>query len=168
MNKNVFKQNTTRLVVIPAVLTVVFLFLFFGYGNWPFELLFLVIFPIALIYSGIKTKLVIEEDVLRYHMLIGNKEISLKDVSQIVTRELEIISTSNLSDFTHHTKQAPIQDIKPEEKQSTEVRFHLLDKSGKSILSFPAYLINPEDQSRFEDTVTTINPRIKISLKNNY
>lgn len=162
MDQEIFKQNTIRLVVISSILTGIFLFLFIWNGDWPFGLLFLLIFPVALIYSGVKTKLVIEDDVLRYQMLIGSKEVSLKEVSQIITRELEIISTSNLGDFTQNTKQESVQNIRPGDERSTEVRVYLLDESNEAIFSFPAYLINPENQSRFEDTVTTINPRIKI------
>ena len=163
MNQHVFKQSIIGGVVVTVALLGVFSFFFFGQGNTSPLLFLLLLLPVLFIVGLLKTKLVIEDDVLRYVKIIGGEEISLKNVAQIVTREIEIINTSNVSDFNRNRKQNSGRNmIVGDQERSTQKVVYVIDDAGRTFFSFPAGLVTRKDRQRFEEAVTAVNPNIQL------
>ena len=162
MNQEVFKQSIIGGVVVTIAIIGVFSFFFFGQGNTSPLLFLILLLPIVFIGGLLKTKLVIEDDVLRYEKIFGGEEISLKNVAQILTREMEFINTSNLSDFNHNRKQGLSQNMAVGESRSTQKVVYVMDDTGRTFFSFPASLVTRKDRRRFEDAVTAVNPNIQL------
>ena len=162
MNQQVFKQSLIGGIVISVVIVGVFIFFLTTADNFNPLLFLILLLPVVFIIGLQKTKLVIEDDVLRYEKLGGSEEISLKNVSQIITREIEVITTNNLNTFNHNRKQDSIQNMRPGTERSTQKVVYVMDSTGRTFFSFPASLVTRKDRQRFSDAVAAVNPNIEV------
>lgn len=154
MHQEVFKTNLFMAVILPTIIFGLMILAFLGInsidGSIPSWVLIFLIIPVVFAVSGQKTKLIVEDDILRYESGLffnNHEEVSLHDVSQIVTRVIETWGTDS--------------DGKTE--RSTKKITYVLDKSGKTFFTFSAGLVGKGNKQRFEETITAINPNIQIS-----
>ena len=98
MQPQIFKANLLVSVVIPIIIAVVIVILYFTNESMPAWTLLLLIVPVIFSAAQLKTKLVIENDLLRYEKLFGGNEVSLNDVAESDKREIETIVDRNQHD----------------------------------------------------------------------
>lgn len=139
MYREVFKRNMLKVLLLPLLTTVVFAFVYLN-TDMPLWTLLVLIVPFTFANIGIKTKIIVEKDVLYYERAFRRDEVDLKDVAKIVMREEE------------HGPDA----------LNREVMF-VLAESGHLFFSFSAKLINGKNQRRFEETVNRVNANIEMS-----
>ena len=145
MNEQVFKQSIIGGIVISVAVVGVFIFLFFVQSVTNPFLFLILLFPVIFILGIQKTKLVIENDVLRYEKLFGGEEISLNTKNQ------------NRSGISFGGNNQAVN-----QERSTEKVVYVIDDAGRTFFSFPAGLVTRKDRSRFEEAVTAINPNIQV------
>lgn len=163
MNQQIFKTNFFMAIILPIIIVIVILGIYFIADDVPLWILLLLIIPLILAVAGQKTKLIVDNGVLRYEKVFGGEEVSLKKVSQIIIREVETIvnKTPDTSNNNHSPGINRNVNHVNQERQVEKV-FYLLDESGRTIFSFPANLIGFRDRRRFEEAVTAENPNIEL------
>src|SRR5690625_743060 len=129
MDQEVFKANFFTAIILPIIITVVILGVYVVTDMPPWVLALLII-PVVFSIAGHKTKLIVDNDVLRYEKVFGGEEISLKKVSKIVVREVETIVNKNTDHF--NSQQAPgstrnVNQVSQERK--VEMFYYILDES---------------------------------------
>lgn len=159
MDNEVFKVNPFLAIILPLLITVGILIVFFV-ADVPPWILVLLIVPIIFAVTGQKNKLIIRDGILRYEKLFGTQETSLHNVTQIVLREVETIVDKDPSQRDRNKHQS-VGSVNQERK--VEMIFYVLDESGRTIFSFPANLISIRDKRRFEEAVSAINSNIEFS-----
>ena len=169
MNEQVFKQSIIGGIVISVAIVGVFIFFFFMQSVTNPFLFLILLLPIVFIIGLQKTKLVIEDGVLRYEKIVGGEEISLKNVAQIVTREIEVITTSHADNHNHNHNHNQKKGISfgnnqqaVNQERSTQKVIYVMDEAGRTFFSFPASLVTRKDRQRFEEAVTAVNPNIQV------
>ncbi|MCZ2256946.1 hypothetical protein [Sporosarcina sp. G11-34] len=168
MNQQVFKQSLVGGVVLSVAILGVFIFFYFGQGNISPMLFLILLLPVLFIFGLLKTKLVIEDGVLRYVKIIGDEEIALINVAQIVTREIEVITTTSRAD-NHNQNQNQGLSFRSgqqavNQERSTQKVIYVMDDAGGTFFSFPASFITRKDRQRFQEAVTAVNPNIEVFL----
>ncbi|MBO1910254.1 hypothetical protein [Sporosarcina sp. 6E9] len=168
MQPQIFKANLLVSVVIPIIIAVVIVALYFTNESMPAWTLLLLIVPVIFSAAQLKTKLVIEKDLLRYEKLFGGNEVSLNNVSEIVTREVETIVERNQQHDNHHVRPSGLSfssnQMNPvNQERKVERLVYVLDASGRTHFSFPAGLIGFKNRQNFIDAVNAANPNITVS-----
>jgi len=163
MDQEVFKANFFIAIILPIIITVVILGVYFIADNAPYWVLSLLIIPVIFAVAGHKTKLIVEKGVLRYEKVFGGEEVSLNKVSQIVIREVETIVERSPNSINNTQKSGlNINVNQANQERRVEKIVYLLDGSGRTIFSFPANLVGFRDRRRFEEAVITVNPNIEV------
>ena len=114
-------------------------------------LFLVVLFPLPFILSALRTKLVIENDQLRYQKVFGAEEVSLKDVSQIATKVVGIKLSNRLTLISEGNQNS-----------DSETHIYVSDETGQTFFTFPEGLIRVKDRARFKELVTNVNPNVKV------
>lgn len=171
MNNETFQVNKFFVIGIVGVVCAAFTVAYF-LSDLPIWVLPIVLVIGALIVvSSIKTKLVIEDGLLRYEKWGGGDEVPLARVAQIVTREVETIVNRTVSESGTHggnTGGVTIGKVRLgnrqnlEQERSTEKVVYVLDEAGRTFFSFPASMIGFKHRTRFKEAVKAVNPRIEI------
>lgn len=153
MHQEIFKSNFFITIIFPVIIFGFMILIFFAVysieGTLPTWVLIFLIIPVGLTIGVRTTKLIVEDHILRYQSGLfskNNEEVSLHDVSQIITRVVDTWRT----------------DSDGNEKRSTDKITYVLDESGKTFFSFPASLVSKGNRQRFEETITSINPNIQM------
>lgn len=163
MDQEVFKANFFMAIILPIIITTVILGIY-AVTDVPPWILALLIVPVVFAVAGHKTKLIVDNDVLRYEKVFGGEEISLKKVSQIVLREVETIVNKNPDHFNNHERPGFTRNVNQvDQERKVEKLYYVLDESGRTIFSFPAGLVGRSNRQRFEESITAINPTIDFS-----
>lgn len=150
MHQEVFKESVFKVIILPVTIATVMLGFYFVADDIPTWSLILLVVPAGLAFGGQSTKLFIEDDTLRYQsglFIKKNEEVSLHDVTKIVTRVVETWDTNSDG----------------ETERSTAKITYVLDKTGKTFFSFSASLIRRGNRQRFKEILTAINPNIQIN-----
>jgi len=168
INQQVFKQSIVGGIVLSVAALGAFIFFYVMQGNTSPLLFLILLLPVLFIFGLLKTKLVIEDGVLRYEKIIGGEEIALKNVAQIVTREIEVITTTSHAD-NHNQNHNQSQGLSfgrnqqaVNQERSTQKVIYVLDDAGRTFFSFPAGFITRKDRQRFQDAITAVNPNIQV------
>lgn len=163
MDQEVFKTNFFMAIILPIIITVVILSIYLIADGVPTWVLALLIIPVFFAFAGYKTKLIVENGMLRYIQVFGFDEVSLNKVSKIVIREVEAIVNINPDSFNNNQSSSSNRIVmQRNQERRVEKFFYLLDESGRTIFTFPANLIEFRDRRRFEEAVTYANPNIEL------
>lgn len=149
MHQEVFKVNIFRAIILPAILTIIFLFIFIE-TDVPYFFMILFIIPAGFAIGGQTDKVIVEDDILRYEhgfMFKKQDEVSLKVVSRIEVR----------------TVKEWVEDSDGKNKLKTNKYAYVVDESGQVFFTFDADFISKRNRRRFEDAVTASNPTIEVS-----
>ena len=153
MHQETFKSNVFITIILPALIFGLLMLVFYAIysvdGALPLWVLIFLIIPTAFAVSGQRTKLMVEDDMLRYQhgfIVTSNDEVSLNEVSKIVTRTVDTWE----------------DDGEGGQKHKTQKVTYVLDESGRTFFSFSARLIDGRNRRRFKETVATINANIKV------
>lgn len=171
MNREVFQSNKIILFIIIAAVYIGITIAYFqaNFSIWILPLVFIA--GIFIIFTSLRTKLIIEDGILRYEKLGGGNEVELKNVSEIVMREVEtIVDKSN--------EQRPFQDqggdVKlgsirinnnqqhVDQERKVEKIIYILDGAGRTIFSFPANVIRFTERTRFKEAILAVNSNIQV------
>src|SRR5699024_5598789 len=134
--------------------------------------------PIAYLISlfiwitSIRTKVIVENGLLRYERLIGGEEVSLKSVKEIVQREevtfrykgskTKTTRTGRSKPTTRRTNDTTLKSIRignfrigesdamNEEREVKKLIF-VIDEAGRTIFKFPANVIRLSERQRFRE-----------------
>lgn len=162
MGQEVFKANFFMAIILPIIITVVILGIYVVSDVPPWVLVLLII-PVIFAVAGHKTKLIVENGVLRYEKVFGGEEVSLKKVSQIVIREVETIVNKNPDHFNNNQRPGFTRNVNQvDQERKVEKLYYVLDESGRTIFSFPANLVGFRDRRRFEEAIIAENPNIEL------
>lgn len=166
INQQVFKQSIVGGIVLSVAALGALIFFYYLQGNTSPMLFLILLLPVLFIFGLLKTKLVIEDGVLRYVKIIGGEEIALKNVAQIVTREIEVITTTSHAD-NHNRNQSQglsfgSNQQAVNQERSTQKVIYVLDDAGRTFFSFPASFITRKDRQRIQDAITAVNLNIQV------
>ncbi len=171
MSNETFQANKFVVIGIVIVVCAAFIFAYFV-SDLPIWVIPIVAgMGAVIVVSSIKTKVVIEDGLLRYEKWGGGDEVPLARVSQIVTREVETIVNRTVSGSSSHgsnTGGVTLGKIRLgnneniEQERSTEKVVYVLDEAGRTIFSFPASMIGFKHRTRFKDAVNAVNPKIEV------
>lgn len=107
------------------------------------------LFGILFLIPAFKTKLIIEDGMLSYKKLGSGEEVDLKKVSQILTREIELIvnKNNNQSAFEDSGEEIRINDNQLHADQERQIpkNIYILDGSGRTIFQTSLDLLNEQD-----------------------
>lgn len=154
INRYVFRQGSIASILIPIIVSGIFLYYLVSDGIFTPVLFIVVLFPVPFILSALRTKLVIEKDQLRYRKVFSAKEVSLKEISQIATN---VVGNKISKRFTL------ISEGNQNSDSSDSKRYiYVRDGAGETNFTFPEDLIRMKERDRFAELVTNINPDIKV------
>lgn len=137
MSREVFGVDMLGKLLFAVIFSAILISLaFLSNKIWLFLLL---VIPIAFFINDIKTKLVIENGMLRYERLRTFDEISLNDVDQLMTQTIASSSSGNKL-------------------------VHVVDKTGKTQFKFPLAYITDKNRRRFEEKVLASNGSIQFTV----
>lgn len=171
MNREVFQSNKIILFLIVAALCIGMTIAYFqaDIPIWILPIVFIA--GIAFIFSSLKTKIIIEDGLLRYEKLMGGEEVELKGVSQIIMREVETIVNNS---HERHAEENQGGDVKlgsmrinhkqqhVDQKRQVERIIYILDEAGRTVFSFPANVIRFTERTRFKEAVLSVNSNIQV------
>lgn len=149
IRQEIFKTGVFSAIIIPIVIAAIMIVFYFAAGDMPAWTLIFLIIPASFAIGGQTTKLIVENDILSYHhgfLFKSYDEVSLKKVTQIVTRVVETWENDGENGQTRKTNKIS----------------YVLDESGRTFFSFPASLIERKNRHRFEEAINAINPNIEI------
>jgi len=167
VDREVFQSN--KFIVIGIVVAIVIgLTIVYFQTDLPIWILLIVaLVGVFVIFSSMKSKVVIEKGLLRYEKIGGGEEVPLNKVSQIVKREVETIVNRNKDGETVQGGGISIGKLKINQQNVNQERqvekiFYVLDKEGRTFFSFPASLIGFRHRTRFREAVQAVNPDIDV------
>src|SRR5690625_2895180 len=150
MNREVFQSNKIILFLIIGAICIVATIVYFQaeFPIWILPIVYIV--GIFIIFTSIKTKIIIENGKLRYEKLGGGEEVDLKNVAQIIVREVEtIVDRSSKNESSQHQggdiriggisitgKQRNV-----DQERKVERIVYVLDLEERTVFSFPANII---------------------------
>lgn len=161
MDQHVFKKNNFVAIILPLIIAVIILVAYFKITDLPPWILVAFLIPVFMIIHGQRTKVIIGDGLLRYEQVFRDEEVLLKDVAQIITREVEIIVDRN--EHSQPRDGFSIDTNQVNQEREVQKVVYVLDESGRTFFSFPASLISRKDRTRFQEAVTTINPDIRVA-----
>lgn len=167
MDREVFQTNKMILFVIIGI---VFVGLTYGSLVYDLPIFFLGLFCVIAVFivlSAIRTKIVIENGILRYEKVIGGEEVALKHVTQIITREVETIVNHVNERQVSKRRGGKIIGVgfgqeNVDQERKVEKVMYILDETGKTIFSVPANLVGFTQRARFKEAILKENPAIEI------
>lgn len=171
MDREVFQSNNLILFLIIGSLFAGMTIAYFQADLPIWVLPIVLVIGIFIIFSSIRTKLVVEDGQLRYEKLIGKEEVELKRVSQIVVREIETIVNkssnhdSNLnqgSDIKRGSVTINSNHHHVDQERKIEKYIYILDEAGQTFFSLPANLVSSSQKARFREVVHAVNPNIEV------
>lgn len=173
MSREVFQANK---IVLFVIMGVVFVGVTIAYLNSIFPVFVLpIVFVIGLfiIISSMKTKLIVEDGMLRYEKLFGGEEVELKRVSQIIIREVETMVSNSTSQSVFNEQDNATSEIRVgnvrlssgqnvDAERKIEKVMYVQDASGRTIFSAPANLVGFSQRKRFREAIHKDNPNIHV------
>ena len=148
---------------LPLVFCGGFLVFYFQSDMPAWALLLVGVITFIIVVSSLKTKLIIEENILRYEKVFGWDEVSLDKVSQIIMREVEtIVEKDPSSSRDRQRKDFDMQGHRVNEERQVEKIIYVLDESGRTYFSFPARMIGLRNRTRFKEVIHGVNPNIEV------
>lgn len=173
MDRAVFQSNK---VILFGILGIVVIGMTVAYFNIHFPVFILPIVYVIVIFIAIttlKTKVVIEDGMLRYEKLFGGEEVELKHVAQIVVREVETIVDNHKNDPSRHSLDDRNVDVKfgnirindgprVDQERKVEKIVYVIDEMGRTMFSFPAGVIRFTERKRFREAIQHVNPNIHV------
>lgn len=171
MNQEVFQSNKVILFLIVGAFCMIATVVYFQaeFPIWILPIVYIV--GVFIIFTSLKTKVIIENGKLRYEKLGGGEEVDLKNVAQIIVREVETIVDRNSK---HESSQHQGGDIRVgsisvtgnqrnvDQERKVERIVYVLDLEGRTVFSFPANIIRFTQRSKFRDAIHIINPNIEV------
>lgn len=163
MDREVFQSNKmiAFITVVAIFIGVTIAYLKAGFPVGVFAVAS--IFGVLFLVPAFKTKLIIEDGMLRYEKIGGKEEIDLVKVSQILTREVEtIVNRDNESSSSRNSgNKVRFSNTANQERQVKKI-IYILDETGRTIFSVPANLVGFTQQTRFKEAIHSINPNIEV------
>jgi hypothetical protein len=136
MNREVFRVDIVGKILFAVIFSAILILLaFLSKKVW---LIMLLAIPIVLFINDVKTKLVIENGMLRFERLRTVDEISLNEVNQFMTQT--IVSSPSDSKLVH-----------------------VVDRTGRTQFKFPLAYITDKNRRRFEEKVLGINGNVEFT-----
>lgn len=163
MDREVFQSN--KMIAFITVI-VIFIGVTIAYlkADFPIEMFAVAsIFGVLFLLPALKTKLIIEDGMLRYEKRGGKEEVELAKVSQILAREVETIvnKDNEPSSFQSSGSRIKFSNNLNQERQVQKV-IYILDGAGRTILSVPANLVGFTQRIRFKEAIHAVNPNIEV------
>lgn len=161
MDQQIFKANTFIALILPIIIAIGILVAFFNISSLPVWALVALIIPAFIAIHGHRTKVIVDDGILRYEQLFKSEEVELKNVSQIVTREVETI-VDRRHDASHPNEFGAGHNHVNQEREVKRI-VYVLDEAGRTFFSFPASLIGGKKKLSFKESVTNVNPEIQVA-----
>lgn len=172
MERAVFQSNK---VILIAIITAIFIGSIIVYLQTDLPIWIIPIVLVAgvfFIFASIKTKLVIEDGMLRYEKLTGGDEADLQKVSHIVMREVETIVDNSPMNHSQHNREEDVKfgnirinnnnQQQVDQERKVEKLIYVLDDSGRTFFSFPANVVRFTHRTRFKEAIQAVNPDIQV------
>lgn len=176
MSREVFQSNK---IILFLVVGVIYGAVIYGYLKTVFPLFVLpIVFVIGLfiIFSSLKTKLIVEEGMLKYEKLFGGEEVELKKVSHIIIRQVDTRFNDSTNQTVFHENDSspkPENTIKIGKVSVTGVQsansdgkiekiMYIQDESGRTIFSLPANTVRFTQRDKFREAIHRENPNIEM------
>lgn len=171
MNREVFQSNK---IVLFGIIGAVFVGAIIAYIQVRFPIWIL---PIAfavgglIVFSSLKTKIIIEDGKMRYEKLGGGDEVDLKNIAQIVIREVETIVDKSQNQPGVQSQGSDVRlgqvrinhnEQNVNQERQVERIVYVFDLEGRTVFSFPASLIRFTQRSKFREAIHMINPAIEV------
>lgn len=171
MTREVFQSNKIILFLIVGAVCIIATGVYFqaDFPVWILPIVYIVGFFI--IFSSLKTKIIIEDGRLRYEKFGGGEEVDLKNVTQIIVREVETIVDRNSK---HESNEHQGGDIRiggisitgnqrnVDQERKVERIVYVLDLEGRTVFSFPANTIRFTQRAKFREAIHMVNPTIEV------
>lgn len=139
----------------------------------PIGILAVLVVGELVVFSQSKSKLVIEDGMLRYQTLRGGDEVDLKNASEIVIREVEtIVDKSSPHDWDAFYDWEDVKggtlriggnNSRPvDQERQVQKIIYIIDHDGRTIFSMPANMVRFTERTRFAEAIHAVNPDIQV------